>query len=54
MTVTPAQSLSSGEQSQLTVWWEEPEGQDPENPMNWSPWVKWTNIITISVISFVV
>jgi hypothetical protein len=40
--------------SQFTVWWEEPEDQDRENPRNWSPWRKWTNIITISVISFVV
>ena len=54
MTVTPTPSQSSEEQSQLTVWWEEPEDQDPENPMNWPPWFKWTNIITISVISFVV
>lgn len=36
------------------VWWDEPEDQDPENPLNWSPWVKWTNILTISVISFLV
>ncbi|EFQ31211.1 major facilitator superfamily transporter [Colletotrichum graminicola] len=39
---------------QLTVHWDEPEGQDPENPMNWRPLVKWANILTISVISFLV
>ncbi|KAK1975028.1 major facilitator superfamily transporter [Colletotrichum cereale] len=38
----------------LTVHWDEPEDQDPENPMNWRPVVKWANILTISVISFLV
>ncbi|OHW97022.1 major facilitator superfamily transporter [Colletotrichum incanum] len=38
----------------LTVHWDEPESQDPENPMNWRPVVKWVNILTISVISFLV
>ena len=36
------------------VWWDEPADQDPENPMNWSPKVKWANILIISVISFLV
>ncbi|KAJ0116690.1 hypothetical protein J7T55_009840 [Diaporthe amygdali] len=40
--------------SELIVWWNEPEDQDPENPMNWSSRRKWFNIITISVISFLV
>jgi hypothetical protein len=38
----------------MAVGWEEPEEQDPENPMNWSAVAKWTNILTISVISFLV
>ncbi|KAK1961646.1 major facilitator superfamily transporter [Colletotrichum sublineola] len=38
----------------LTVHWDEPEDQDPENPMNWRPMVKWANILTIAVISFLV
>ncbi|GKT72669.1 major facilitator superfamily transporter [Colletotrichum tofieldiae] len=38
----------------LLVHWDEPEDQDPENPMNWRPAVKWSNILTISVISFLV
>lgn len=40
--------------SELVVWWNEPADQDPENPMNWSSRKKWFNIITISVISFLV
>lgn len=40
--------------SELIVWWDEPEDQDPENPMNWSSTRKWVNIFVISVISFLV
>ncbi len=40
--------------TELLVWWAEPETEDPENPMNWSPLVKWANILTLSVISFLV
>ncbi|KAK2040150.1 major facilitator superfamily transporter [Colletotrichum somersetense] len=38
----------------FAVHWDEPEDQDPENPINWRPVVKWANILTISVISFLV
>jgi hypothetical protein len=40
--------------SELVVWWAEPETEDPENPLNWSPLVKWANILVLSVISFLV
>lgn len=40
--------------SELIVWWDEPEDQNPENPMNWSSTKKWVNILVISVISFLV
>lgn len=40
--------------SQFIVWWDEPADQDPENPMNWSSKRKWSNILSISVISFLV
>ncbi|MCJ1343178.1 hypothetical protein MMC31_001370 [Peltigera leucophlebia] len=40
--------------SELIVWWDEPEDQNPENPMNWSSTKKWINILVISVISFLV
>lgn len=40
--------------SELIVWWDEPEDQNPENPMNWSSTKKWANILVISVISFLV
>lgn len=38
----------------ILVWWDEPDDQNPENPMNWSSARKWVNIIVISVISFLV
>ncbi|PQE33478.1 hypothetical protein CJF32_00003375 [Rutstroemia sp. NJR-2017a WRK4] len=40
--------------NEFIVWWDEPEDQDRENPMNWSSTRKWVNICTISVISFLV
>lgn len=40
--------------SEFIVWWDEPEDQDPENPLNWSSARKWVNICSISVISFLV
>ncbi len=38
----------------IRVGWEEPEDGDPDNPQNWSSMAKWANILTISVISFLV
>ncbi|KAF5502372.1 Efflux pump rdc3 [Colletotrichum aenigma] len=38
----------------FVVHWSEPQDEDPENPMAWSSLVKWTHILTISVISFLV
>lgn len=43
-----------GPQFDFLVSWDEPEGEDPENPLNWPQKKKWANIITISVISFLV
>jgi hypothetical protein len=43
-----------GQNAEFIVWWDEPEDQDPENPMNWSSKTKWMNILIISVISFLV
>ncbi|KAF6814490.1 major facilitator superfamily transporter [Colletotrichum sojae] len=40
--------------AEIIVHWNEPEDCDPENPMNWSPLIKWTHVLTISVISFLV
>lgn len=58
-TKDPSPSTSSAEpdggaNAMLDVWWAEPEDADPSNPMNWSSRKKWTNILTISVISFLV
>lgn len=49
-----SETAHSAPGSELVVWWNEPADQDPENPMNWSSRKKWLNIITISVISFLV
>ncbi|KAK7942458.1 uncharacterized protein PG986_011571 [Apiospora aurea] len=38
----------------IEVGWSDPEGHDPANPLNWPSRKKWTNILTISVISFLV
>ncbi|KAF2119810.1 major facilitator superfamily domain-containing protein [Lophiotrema nucula] len=40
--------------SSFVVSWDEPENQDPQNPQNWLKRTKWTNIIIISVVSFLV
>ncbi|EKD13651.1 cycloheximide resistance protein [Drepanopeziza brunnea f. sp. 'multigermtubi' MB_m1] len=40
--------------NEFIVSWNEPEDQDPENPLNWSSAKKWLNICTIAVISFIV
>lgn len=34
------------------VWWDSED--DPANPLNWTPLRKWTNIILISIIVFIV
>ncbi|KAK3308171.1 major facilitator superfamily domain-containing protein [Chaetomium strumarium] len=54
VTTAPATPEPAVEPITIAVGWEEPEDQDPENPVNWSSVVKWTNILTISVISFLV
>ena len=41
-------------EDQFVVWWDEPAEQDVSNPMNWPAAKKWTNILTISAISFLV
>ncbi|KAJ8125894.1 hypothetical protein O1611_g7743 [Lasiodiplodia mahajangana] len=36
----------------ILVGWEEPEDQDPENPLNWPARRKWGNIAQLSAITF--
>jgi hypothetical protein len=36
----------------IQVGWEEPESQDPANPMNWPRGKKWLNIAVLSCITF--
>ena len=40
------------EESFIQVGWEEPETQDPANPMNWPSARKWLNIAVLSCITF--
>jgi hypothetical protein len=40
------------EGSFIQVGWEEPESQDPANPMNWPSGRKWLNIAVLSYITF--
>ncbi|KAI0155478.1 major facilitator superfamily domain-containing protein [Pestalotiopsis sp. NC0098] len=47
-------AISSESQSEYLVWWDGSESEDLENPMKWPRTRKWVNILTISVISFLV
>lgn len=46
--------IESHPADEMVVWWEEPETQDPANPLYWSARRKWLNIGVISTISFIV
>lgn len=35
-----------------SVWWNEPEDKDPENPLNWSSGTKWGIIGVLSLLTF--
>jgi hypothetical protein len=45
---------NSSSTSEFAVSWSEPADQDPENPLNWSSTKKWVNILSISIIGFLV
>ncbi|KAL8393893.1 hypothetical protein RB599_006105 [Gaeumannomyces hyphopodioides] len=47
-------SAPSQDSPEILVWWDEPEGEDPANPLNWSSRKRWLNILTVSLISFLV
>ncbi|ORY16930.1 major facilitator superfamily domain-containing protein [Clohesyomyces aquaticus] len=49
-----ARELAEDPRYQFVVSWNEPENEDPSNPLNWSFKRKWANILIISVISFLV
>ncbi|KAF4120758.1 Sugar (and other) transporter [Geosmithia morbida] len=38
----------------LSVWWNEPEDKDPENPMNWPESRKWAIIGNLSFLTFLI
>lgn len=44
----------TGTGATIDVWWEDPEQDNPANPLNWPNRKKWLNILTISVIAFFV
>lgn len=35
-----------------SVWWNEPEDKDPDNPLNWASGQKWTIIGVLSLLTF--
>jgi hypothetical protein len=39
-------------ESEYDVFWEEPDSEDPANPMNWSSARKWSIIGMVSFITF--
>jgi hypothetical protein len=43
---------TEAENDAFLVYWSEPEDQDPENPMYWSPTHKWIIIGTLSFLTF--
>lgn len=49
---TAASSPEQDPDQSLSVWWDEPAEQDPENPLNWSTGRKWGIIATLSVFAF--
>lgn len=47
-------ALVTNSKTILVGWDDTPDQPDPENPLNWKPLIKWSNILIISVISFLV
>ncbi|KAL2163986.1 hypothetical protein VTH06DRAFT_3199 [Thermothelomyces fergusii] len=47
-------TTSSPPPLEFIVGWDEPETEDPNNPVNWPPMVKWANILILSTIGFLV
>lgn len=45
-------SDTAQETSEYSVWWKDPDGKDPENPMNWSARRKWSIIGVLSLLTF--
>lgn len=46
------ETSSESDATIISVFWEEPANQDPENPMNWSDGRKWGIIGILSLLSF--
>ncbi|KAK3344489.1 major facilitator superfamily domain-containing protein [Lasiosphaeria hispida] len=53
-TETSGEHAHNGLDSELIVWWDDPDDNNQENPMNWPSRAKWANILIISTISFLV
>jgi len=50
----PSTHTPGQDSPEIPVWWDEPETEDPANPLNWSSRTRWLNILTVSFISFLV
>ncbi|KAI1429582.1 major facilitator superfamily domain-containing protein [Xylaria sp. FL1777] len=53
-TPPPVSTEDQGAEQQYRVGWEQPENEDPENPLNWSRSRKWSIIGVLTVLSFLV
>lgn len=55
MTVTDigkdSQPVGLADSDPNIVWWDGDD--DPENPLNWGPWKKWSNDYIVAVTSFI-
>lgn len=49
-----APSDTTADPGGLVVYWEQPESEDPENPLNWSSKRKWAMIGILSFLSLLV
>ena len=48
-----AQTVEVSQLDENVVWWDEPEDQDPDNPMNWGAGRKWGTIAILGFITFI-
>lgn len=52
--IAPDAGTNATSSTATLVGWEEPEHEDPINPLNWPAKRKWANVLTVSVLGFLV
>lgn len=53
-TLPPVSTEDQRAEQQYVVGWEQPEDEDPENPLNWNRSKKWSIIGVLTFLSFLV